>query len=59
MKVSWDEKICIHSAKCVKSLPSVFRVQDGKFIIIQDGAPQDEIRRVVGECPSKALKIDE
>ncbi len=58
MKISWDENVCIHSAKCVKSLPSVFAVRDGKFVITQDGAPQDQIKNTVEQCPSKALKID-
>ena len=57
MKVTWDEKVCTHSAKCVENLPSVFKVQDGRFVIIQDGASQDEIRRVVGMCPSGALQV--
>ena len=59
MKVSWDENVCIHSGRCVKNLPSVFTKQDGKFTIIQDGAPEDQIRKVVEDCPSKALKIEE
>ena len=59
MKVAWDEKTCIHAAKCVENLPSVFKVQDGKFVIIQDGAPAAEIRRVVGMCPSGALSVSE
>ncbi len=58
MKVSWDENTCIHSGKCVKNLPSVFSVQNGKFVIVEDGAPEEQVRRVVGECPSKALKIE-
>ena len=53
MKISWDEKTCIHSAKCVGNLPSVFKVQDGKFVIIQDGASAAEIRRVVA-CARRA-----
>ncbi len=59
MKVTWDENICIHSGKCVKNLSSVFTKQDGKFVIIQDGASEDQIRKVVKECPSAALKIEE
>lgn len=58
MKISWDKDTCIHAAKCVENLPSVFKVQDGKFVIIQDGAPVDEIRRVVGMCPSGALTVE-
>ena len=57
MKITYDEKVCIHSGKCVKSLPSVFQVKDSKFVITQDGASEDEIRKAVNECPSKALNI--
>ena len=57
LKITWDDKICIHSGKCVKNLPSVFQVKDGKFVIISDGAPENQIRKTVAECPSGALKI--
>ena len=59
MKVTYDEKICTHSANCVNNLPSVFQVKDGKFVIIQDGAPEVQIRKTVEACPSNALKIEE
>ena len=58
-EVTWDENICIHSGKCVKNLSSVFTKRDGKFTIIQDGAPEDQIRKVVKEYPSGTLKIKE
>jgi uncharacterized Fe-S cluster protein YjdI len=57
LKITWDEKICIHSGNCVKSLPSVFQVKNSKFVIITDGAPEDQIRKTVADCPSGALKI--
>ena len=57
MKITYDEKVCVHSGKCVKSLPSVFQVKDFKFVITQDGAGEEEIRKTVGECPSRALNI--
>jgi uncharacterized Fe-S cluster protein YjdI len=59
MKVTYDKEICTHSANCVKTLPSVFQVKDGKFVITQDGASEDQIRKTVNACPSKALKIEE
>ncbi len=59
MKVSWDEGTCTHSGKCVQGLPSVFKVEDGKFVITQDGAPEDRIRETVAGCPSGALKVEE
>ena len=58
MKVKWDDKICIHAGECVKNLPSVFKVVDEKFVIDESGASEDEVKRVVGLCPSGALKIE-
>lgn len=57
LKITWDEKICIHSGNCVKTLPTVFQVKDGKFVIVPDGAPEEQIRKTVKDCPSNALKI--
>lgn len=59
MKVTYDKQTCTHSANCVKTLPSVFQVKDGEFVIVQDGASVDMIRQTVLACPSKALKIEE
>ena len=38
MKVTYDSKVCIHAANCVKTLPTVFKVVDGRFVIDQQGA---------------------
>jgi len=57
MKVIWDEKVCIHSGNCVRSLPNVFMVKDGSFVINVSGAPESEVRAVVAACPSGALKV--
>ena len=59
MKVKWDDKICIHAGECVKNLPNVFKVVDDKFVIDESGASEDEVNRVVGLCPSGALKIED
>jgi uncharacterized Fe-S cluster protein YjdI len=37
MKVTYDAQVCIHAGNCVKSLPAVFKVVDGKFVIDQQG----------------------
>lgn len=57
MKITWNDKICIQAGVCVKSLPSVFQVKDGKFVINEKGANEDAIRDIVSRCPSGALKI--
>ena len=59
MKVKFDDKICIHAGECVKNLPNVFKVVDEKFVIDESGASEDEVKRVVGLCPSGALKIED
>jgi uncharacterized Fe-S cluster protein YjdI len=57
--VTWDSKTCIHSGNCVKTLPRVFKVEDGKFVIDPAAADETRLRAVVAACPSHALKIKE
>ena len=57
MKVTYDSKVCIHAANCVKTLPTVFKVVDGRFVIDQQGATEAAIRQTVAACPSGALQI--
>jgi uncharacterized Fe-S cluster protein YjdI len=49
--------VCIHAGNCVKSLPTVFKVIDGQFVIDQQGASEAAIRQTVAACPSGALQI--
>lgn len=59
MKITWDEKTCIHAGECVRGLPQVFKVQDGQFVIDPSGASEAEIRETVGRCPSGAPQVAE
>ena len=56
MKIQWDEKQCSHSGLCVKSLPEVFKVENGQFIIEPAKATKAEVIKVINQCPSGALK---
>jgi uncharacterized Fe-S cluster protein YjdI len=56
MKIQWDEKQCSHSGQCVKSLPEVFKVENGQFMIEPDKAAENEVVNVIKQCPSSALK---
>ena len=58
-KVTWDENVCSHSGICVNSLPQVFKIEDGSFVINQDGATESQIREVCDACPSGALQVTE
>lgn len=59
MNVKWDGDVCTHAGECVKGLPTVFKVVDGKFVIDQSGASEESIRKQVAECPSGALTIED
>jgi uncharacterized Fe-S cluster protein YjdI len=59
MKVTYDPDICAHAGICVDSLPSVFKIADGEFVIDQSGADEAAIRDTIAACPSGALKIVE
>jgi uncharacterized Fe-S cluster protein YjdI len=59
LQVTWDSNVCIHSGNCVKTLPQVFKVENGKFVIEPSAASDAEVRGAVAKCPSKALKIKE
>ena len=38
MQVTYAPQVCIHAGNCVTSLPTVFQVVDGQFVIDQQGA---------------------
>ncbi|WP_431156465.1 (4Fe-4S)-binding protein [Winogradskyella poriferorum] len=52
--VVWEADKCIHSAMCVKGLPSVFQPKERPWIKI-DAASTDELVNTVKKCPSGAL----
>lgn len=58
MKVTWDESKCCHNGNCVKSLPEVFKVENGQFVIQAENANADDVIKTVNQCPSKALQIE-
>jgi uncharacterized Fe-S cluster protein YjdI len=57
MKVTYDAQVCIHAGNCVKSLPAVFMVVDGQFVVDQQGASEAAIRQTVAARPSGALRV--
>ena len=58
MQVTYDANVCIHAGNCVKSLPTVFKVVEGQFVIELQGASATAIRQTVA-CPSGALRLTE
>jgi uncharacterized Fe-S cluster protein YjdI len=57
VQVEWDSKICIHSGNCVKTLPTVFKVENKKFVIDPSAESDEKVIAAVKACPSRALKI--
>ncbi len=52
--VHWEPERCIHSAVCIRGLPSVFDT-DVRPWVEPTGASADEVATVVDTCPSRAL----
>ncbi len=57
VQVTWDKDVCIHAGNCVKTLPQVFKVENGKFVIEPSAAADDRVRATVAACPSGALQV--
>jgi uncharacterized Fe-S cluster protein YjdI len=56
--VRYDEKVCIHAGKCVRSLPQVFDVNKHPWINV-NGADLNAIKQTIAQCPSGALSYEE
>ncbi len=52
--VSFDPALCIHAARCVRGLPTVFDAQARPWIRPGE-APPDAVAEVVRRCPTGAL----
>ncbi len=59
MQVKWDQDKCQHAGVCVKSLPDVFKVEDGNFVIDTTQATDEAICEVTGKCPAGAFTVTE
>ena len=57
MQVTWNPNTCCHAGVCVKSLPDVFKVEEGEFKIDPAKASQKEVESAVKQCPSGALAV--
>jgi uncharacterized Fe-S cluster protein YjdI len=53
--VYWEPENCIHVGYCIRNLPSVFNNSNRPWINI-DGAPPEEIIKLIDTCPSGALR---
>ncbi|MBK8817069.1 MAG: (4Fe-4S)-binding protein [Methylococcaceae bacterium] len=56
MEIKWDASKCCHAGVCVKSLPEVFKIESGEFVIDPANADEQKIKDVVSQCPSGALE---
>ena len=59
MKVTWDENSCTHSGICVQTLPEVFKIENGEFVIDTSQENEKIVIATVRKCPSGALEIKE
>lgn len=62
LDVSFDGALCAHAAECVRGMPSVFDTSARPWInpdAATTSEQADQLREVVGRCPSGALLIEE
>ncbi|MDG1688028.1 MAG: (4Fe-4S)-binding protein [Gammaproteobacteria bacterium] len=59
MEVKWDQNACEHAGVCVNSLPNVFKVEDGNFVIDTNAASEAEVLETIAKCPSGALTVQD
>ena len=57
IKVTWDQKRCIHAEECVHGLPNVFDPQKRPWIQPEQ-ASVDELTEVIKRCPTGALHYE-
>ena len=55
--VTWEPALCVHSARCFRSLPRVFRPWERPWVHV-DEATDEQIEAVVATCPLGALKFE-
>lgn len=56
MKVTWNQDACCHSGNCVNTLPEVFSIENGQFVIRADNGSDADINAAIAACPGKALR---
>lgn len=56
LTIGWHPERCIHSARCVQSLPRVFNPRRRPWIEI-DAADAEAVAATVRNCPSGALQL--
>jgi len=56
LMVTFDPRVCTHSAACVRGLYDVFDVSKRPWVNL-DGAPAERVVEQVKRCPSGALQF--
>jgi uncharacterized Fe-S cluster protein YjdI/CDGSH-type Zn-finger protein len=57
IRVHWDASRCVHTAICLRTLPSVFAVEKRPWIDI-DGSDAEQVAAAVRKCPTTALRYE-
>ncbi len=57
VRVLWDSSRCVHTAACLRALPSVFAVERQPWVDV-DGAEPEQVAAAVRACPTNALRYE-
>jgi CDGSH-type Zn-finger protein/uncharacterized Fe-S cluster protein YjdI len=56
VEVTFDPRLCIHAAECVRRMPEVFRPAERPWVRPEQGDPE-ALARTVARCPTGALQL--
>ena len=64
MKVHVDQRRCVGSGQCARTLPEVFDQRDEDGIVVLRTAQTDDrlapaVRKAARHCPAQAIRIEE
>lgn len=55
IKITWDQKRCIHAKECIHGQPEVFDISKKPWIDPDSVSEHELLRQVIERCPSGAL----
>jgi len=64
MRVHVDQRKCVGSGQCARTVPAVFDQRDEDGIVVlrapqPDAALEPAVRQAARHCPSQAIRIEE
>ena len=53
-----DKELCIGCGTCESLCPKVFKIEDGKSVVIKDDCDECNCQDVIDSCPVSAISME-